>query len=102
MTTIEIGTDYIHVFGHSGYAEEGKDIVCAAISVLTESLDRYLKTTENDVSSVEDIGDYTIFFNELNDIGGALISEYIKMADEICKQYPDNVRRTNGKTREIK
>ena len=24
-----------HVFGHAGYAEEGEDIVCAAISILT-------------------------------------------------------------------
>jgi len=99
MTTIEIGEDHIHVFGHSGYAESGHDIVCSAISVLTESLDRYLRRTENQVETIESDGEYTIYLNHLNDTGGAIINEYIRMIDEISKDYPNNVRRTNGKTR---
>ena len=102
MTTIDVGEDYIHVFGHSGYAESGHDIVCSAISVLTESLDRYLRRTENQVESCESDGEYTIYLNKLNDNGGAIINEYMGMIDEIIKEYPDNVRRTNGKTREIR
>lgn len=100
MTTIDVGKDYIHVFGHSGYAEAGHDIVCSAISVLTESLDRYLRVTENQVESTKDDGEYTIYLNELNDNGGALLNEYIRMIDEIIEDYPNNVRREyNGKAR---
>ena len=93
MTTIEVKEDYIHVYGHSGYAEIGHDIVCSAVSTLTESLDRYLRRTENNVESTEAPGEYTIYLNKLNDAGGALIIEYICMIDEISKDYPDNVRR---------
>ncbi len=42
MTTIEVyRTDVsctLKVSGHSGYAEEGNDIVCAAVSVLVQTL----------------------------------------------------------------
>ena len=57
MTTIEVKEDEIKVYGHSGYAESGHDIVCSAISVLTESLDRYLRVTENVLESTEGDGE---------------------------------------------
>lgn len=96
MTTIDVGDDYIHVSGHSGYAEEGHDIVCAGISVLTESLDRYLRRTENQVESTKDDGEYKIYLKHINDNGGAIINEYVRMIDEIIEEYPDNVRRINN------
>jgi len=103
MTTINVGEDYIHVFGHSGYAPEGLDIVCSAISTLTESLDRYLKATGNNVESNGDVGEYMIYLNKLNDTGGTLINEYIKMIDEIIQDYPRYVRRVNyGETRKVR
>lgn len=103
MTTIDIGEDYVHVFGHSGYAPEGLDIVCASVSVLTESLYRYLRVTENQVKSTEDDGEYTIYLNKINDSGGALLNEYTSMIDEIIEQYPRYVRRVNnGKIRKIR
>jgi uncharacterized protein YsxB (DUF464 family) len=103
MTTIDIGEDYIHVFGHSGYAPAGFDIVCSAISVLTESLDRYLRVTENQVESTKDDGEYTIYLNKLNDTGGSLLNEYTRMIDEIIKDYSRFIRRiNNGKARKIR
>ena len=38
----EEGTARLHVHGHSGYAERGKDIVCAGVSVLVQTLALYL------------------------------------------------------------
>lgn len=103
MTTIDVSDDAIHVFGHSGYAPEGLDIVCSAISTLTESLDRYLRITENQVESTKDDGEYTIYLNKLNDTGKSLIGEYNKMIDEIIKDYPRYVRRISyGKIREAR
>jgi uncharacterized protein YsxB (DUF464 family) len=103
MTTIDVGEDYIHVFGHSGYAPEGLDIVCCAISTLTESLDRYLRVTQNQVESSSDDGEYTIYLNKINATGKSLIDEYNRMIDEIIKDYPRYVRRINyGKIREAR
>ena len=42
MTTVEIKKDQLLVTGHTGYADKGKDIICAAVSVLTESLGQAL------------------------------------------------------------
>ena len=36
----------LEVNGHAGYAEEGKDIVCAAISMLTDALGGVLEEAE--------------------------------------------------------
>ncbi len=38
---------FLQCKGHAGYADAGNDIVCAAISTLTQTLIRYL--TENDI-----------------------------------------------------
>lgn len=95
MTTIDISKDYIHVFGHSGYAPEGFDIVCAAISTLTESLYRYLLVTKNKVECAEAEADYIIFLNNINDNGKGLITEYSNMVDELIKEYPSYIERKN-------
>ena len=103
MTTIDISKDIIHVFGHSEYAPEGFDIVCSAISTLTESLDRYLRVTENQVETQADNGRYIIYLDKLNSTGEALISEYKNMVDELAKEYPRNIRRlSDGKIRKIR
>ena len=38
----EEGTARLYVHGHSGYAQRGKDIVCAGVSVLVQTLAIYL------------------------------------------------------------
>lgn len=93
MTTIKVSDDFIEVKGHSYYAESGKDIVCSAISVLSEATYNYLKCTKNKVSTEERDGYYKILLEELNEPGKAIKMEFIRMVDEIAKDYPRNVRR---------
>ena len=93
MTTITVGDDYIEVKGHSYYAESGKDIVCSAISTLSEATYNYLKCTKNKVNFEESDGYYKILFPKLNKAGEAIKMEFIRMVDEISKDYPRNVRR---------
>jgi len=103
MTTIDICEDVINVYGHSGYAPEGFDIVCSSISTLTESLDRYLRITENQVETIEGEGRYIIYLDKINNVGKSLINEYKCMVDEIIKEYPMYVRReSNGKVRKVR
>lgn len=93
MTTIDIKDGYIEVKGHSGYAEVGKDIVCAAISVLTEATYNYLLATHNDVEKKENEGEFTIIIRGLNEVGYQIIKSFGEMIDDIASQYPENVRR---------
>lgn len=59
-TLLEDNQFYLTIKGHAGYAEEGKDIVCSAISILAFSLDRYLCDKEAD----GEIGRYVRDVNE--------------------------------------
>ena len=88
MTTIDVKEDIIRVYGHSGYAPIGKDIVCAAISTLTEATYNYLLATKNQVNNEESNGVYIIHLVELNKQGEAIIRSFIDMIQDLIKQYP--------------
>ena len=92
MTKIEISDKKINVYGHSGYEERGKDIVCASISTLVESTYLYLKATNNDVNSLEEDARFEIIFKKINKNGAAIINEFKKMIKDIENQYPNYVR----------
>ena len=49
------------VFGHAGYAEEGEDIVCAAISILVINTMNAIEAY-TDVHFTQDVGDGTISY----------------------------------------
>ena len=91
MTTIDIKEDIIRVYGHSGYAPVGHDIVCAAISTLTEATYNYLVATNNEVNNEESNGVYIIHLVELNKQGNAIINSFKNMVDDLIKQYPKNL-----------
>lgn len=93
MTTIKVTDKFIEIKGHSGYAPEGQDIVCSAISTLSEATYNYLKSTRNRVKFVENDGYYKIVLKRLNRAGRCIKNEFIRMVDEIVKDYPNNVRR---------
>lgn len=95
MTTIGINSDWIIVRGHSGYAEPGKDIVCAAISTLTEATYNYLVATDNKVVSTDPDAEglFIIRIDKLNKAGKKIIESFIQMVDDIASQYPENLRR---------
>lgn len=54
--------------GHSGYAEHGKDIICAAVSVLTF----------NTVNAITEFTDETLQINQMNNSKGLLDCEFPK------------------------
>jgi len=71
MTTVHTsnykGTTFLSILGHAGYAEEGKDIVCASVSILTYTLVKCLENEESkghlkDYYSVLNSGNADIMF----------------------------------------
>lgn len=96
MTEITYYTDgrefSIESRGHSGYAESGKDIVCAGISTLLQTLIFYTNTDNYDIgdgylwvhgSGSRDLIAYEMAITGLNLIEGS---------------YPNNVKLTEGCT----
>ncbi|MDD7020097.1 ribosomal-processing cysteine protease Prp [Hornefia butyriciproducens] len=81
------------VFGHAGYAPPGEDIVCAAISALTQTL----------AASVEELtgtgikcdlrrGNAVIEYEDLTEDAQLLVESFFIGAEGIAKAYPDCVR----------
>lgn len=78
--------------GHAGFAEPGKDIVCAAVSALytttTNALTDYVELTE----LKKLYGENGIYIQTYSDVTEALIKSFYDGLIEIEKQYPENVK----------
>ena len=93
MTSIEIKDRYIKISGHSGYAPTGSDIVCAAISTLSQATFNYLEATSNAVMCGERDGEYIIILHKVNKAGKAIIKAFSDMVDDLSSQYPEYIER---------
>ncbi len=75
------------IVGHAGQASKGYDIVCAAVSALSETI-----TNELSHATVSDDGGLfvgLIFPSKANDL---LIRTLIHGLEDIREHYPDNLR----------
>lgn len=80
MINIRLTTNQLEVTGHAARPEgvqPGQNIVCAAVSALTLTLIEGLECIANErISARVDAGDVLIEWDELSDIGSALISTW--------------------------
>jgi len=76
--------------GHSEYAEEGKDIVCSAISVLTQTitwgLAKYCKACGEQRK-----GFISVKINEINETSKVLLKTLLFGLQQIQKEYPEQL-----------
>jgi hypothetical protein len=80
------------VSGHAGYAESGKDIICAAVSALTiNTVNSVEKFTDNRYSVVQDeAGSIKFKFDEKSDENGQLLLSSLSLGlTELAKEYGD-------------
>ena len=100
IKTLQRGNEFkISVQGHAGYAESGKDIVCAGVSAITCTLHEYLVRREADGGVVEleaktEPGDTEVVFyvsakefSSISDSVFAILSGYLL----IEATYPEHV-----------
>ena len=90
----------ITISGHAHYAEPGKDIVCAAVSVLVQNLivSTYklagyeMAVTEKDgyISSIK----YRDIRN-MTEVERALLNSFFIVVEMIAEAYPENVKLNN-------
>lgn len=92
MINIKICTDGITVTGHAGHAPPGQDIVCAAVSVLVQTLAASLDTlTENKITYDMQSGKAVIRYKDLTESGKLLVESFFIGVQGIAGSYPECV-----------
>ena len=94
MIRIEILDGLITVSGHACYAPKGKDIVCAAISTLTETLIESLKElTPDEFKIAKSDGRARIEYKDtLSQRSILLVSSFLIGVKGVVEAYPDRIR----------
>lgn len=85
--------DGITVQGHAGYDVIGKDIVCAGVSTLIQTLIQSIQELTADKIEYEmKAGNVSIKFWCLSGEARTLINAFFIGVEMIAESYPDNVR----------
>lgn len=93
MTVVSVRKDEIKISGHAGYAEAGKDIVCAAVTTLTQTLIRSLEDLARDKIQYEiSSGRADIHYRNLSEEGKFLVDSFFVGVCLIADEFPENVR----------
>ena len=90
MIVISVSLDGVSVDGHAGYSEMGKDILCAAVSALTQSLIHSLEAlTEDKITSTIVSGCVNIKFRNLSEAGKLLVDSFFIAISDLQQTYGD-------------
>ena len=93
MITITRGKDHITINGHAGYAQIGKDIVCAGVSTLVQTLIQSVEELTQDTIEYDmKPGKVHIKFWNLSSESRTLIDSFFIGVDMIAYEYPDHVK----------
>ena len=93
MTAVMVRNDGIEISGHAGYAEAGKDIVCAAVTALTQTLIRSLEDLARDKIQYEiSPGRADIHYRNLSEEGKLLVDSFFIGICQVADEFPENVR----------
>lgn len=93
MITITQTDGEISIKGHANYAERGKDIVCAAISALTQTFIVSVEQwTDDKLNSVISAGNVVIRYTDLSEQGQLLRRSFFVGLQMIADEYPQNVK----------
>ena len=88
MIAVNITPLGLTVDGHAGYAKTGNDIICAAVSVLTQGLIHSLDAlTEDEISYNIRDGHIDINYRNLSERGMLLVDSFFIAASDIQRTY---------------
>lgn len=93
MIEVRARPGYMTVTGHAGYAEPGKDIVCAGVTALVQTLVRSVSSLTRDRPENE-IGKGKFYINteNLSEQGKLLVDSFFIGICMIADEFPDYVR----------
>ena len=86
----------LKITGHAGYADKGKDIVCAsASSIILSSINLAIEFNK-DVKYTDDLNKIEIINNTDDENVIKVFSNMINCLEDLEKQYPDNIKISKG------
>lgn len=95
MIAVSVRLDGITIDGHAGYAEAGKDIVCAGVTVLVENLIDSIEGLTNDSIQYEiSPGGVDIHYKDLSGAGKLLVDSFFLGICSIEQDFPEHVKIT--------
>lgn len=93
MIAVSVQLDGITIDGHAGYAEVGKDIVCAGVTALTENLIVSIESlTEDTIQYEVSPGRVDIQFKNLSEDGKLLVDSFFLGICSIEQDFPEHVK----------
>ena len=93
MIVVDVRKGGITVVGHAEYAEAGKDIVCAGVTALTQTLIRSLEGLTSDEIKYEiSPGRADIHYRNLSEEGKLLVDSFFIGVCQITNEFPEYVR----------
>lgn len=93
MIAVSVRKDVIEINGHAGYAETGKDIVCAGVTALTQTFIRSMQgLTRDEIEYEVSPGRADIYFRNLSEEGKLLVDSFFIGICQIADEFPEYVR----------
>lgn len=95
MVVVERRKDGVSLRGHANYAPPGKDIVCAGVSVLVQTLIQSIEElTADKIQYSVSPGTVDIKYGSLSRQAQALVNSFFIGIQMIANDYPANVKLT--------
>lgn len=93
MIGIKVRNNGLTVDGHAGYAEPGKDIVCAGATALVQTLIQSIEDlTEDKIEYDISPGRADIKYGDLSEKSRILVDSFFIGVCMLADEFPDNVR----------
>ncbi len=93
MIVVRVREDGVTVSGHAGFAGAGKDIICAGVTSLTQTLIKSLNDlTEDKIEYEMSLGRADIKYRNLSEAGKLLVDSFFIGICLIASEFPDYVR----------
>ena len=86
----------LKITGHAGYADKGKDIVCASASSIILSSINLAVEFNKEVKYTDDLNKIEIINNTNDENVKKVFSNMITCLEDLEKQYPDNIKISKG------
>ena len=97
MIVVTITQDGLSVDGHAGYAETGNDIICAAVSALTQGLIHSMEAlTDDRISYRIASGHVDIEYENLSEQGKLLIDSFFIAVSDTQMTYGEQYVKINA------
>lgn len=93
MIEVTSNENGLSIKGHAHYAEPGKDIVCAGVSTLAQTLvASILGMTTDEIQYDMQPGSVEIKYRNLSEAAQLLVDSFFVGINLIANAYPENVR----------